>query len=61
MDFLKKIYENVKKKKTFHTKHIYICESQTFWRFLKFYFVPIVKVCFVFKKQSLYFYSYVYA
>ena len=41
-----------KKKKSVHNKHIYIYGSQSFWSFMKFYFVHIVKVCFVFKKQS---------
>ena len=34
--------------------------SQKYWSFMKFYFVHIVKVCFVFKKQSLCFCSSVY-
>ena len=54
MDFQRVIYEIVEKKQhLFHNKHIYTCESQTFWSFMKFYFVHIVKVCFVFKKQLL--------
>ena len=61
MDFLKVIDENVEKKHSFHNKRISIYESQTFWSFLKFYFVHTVKVCFAFKKQSLCFYSSVYA
>ena len=62
MDFQKVIYENVKKKKhSLHNQHICIYGSQIFWSFMKFYFVHIVKVCFVFKKQSLCLYSSVYA
>ena len=55
------IFENVEKKHSFHNKDIYIYESQTFWSFMKFYFVYILKVCFVFKKQSLCLYSSTYA
>ena len=51
-------------KKT-HIKHIHICGSQTFWSFMKFYFVHILTFCeglfFVFEKQSLCLHSYVYA
>ena len=43
MDFRKVIHENVEKKNI----------SQTFSSFMKFYFVHIVKVCFVLKKQAL--------
>ena len=43
--FGKVIYENVQKN-WFHNKYIYICRLQTFWSFMKFYFVH-VKVCFV--------------
>ena len=42
-------------------KHICLYRSQTFWSLMKFYFVHIVKVCFVFKKQSLNLYSSVYS
>ena len=49
------------KKKPFYNKHIYTCRSQTFWSFMKFYFVYILKVCFVFKKQSLCLYLSLYA
>ena len=43
-----------KKKYSFHNKRIYIIyRSQTFWCFMKFYFVRIVKVCFVFKKTVI--------
>ena len=46
MDFWKVIYENVKKEKhSFHNKRIYIYRLQTFWSFMKFYFVNIAKVC----------------
>ena len=41
--------------------YIYIYESQKFWSFMKFYFVHIVKVCFIFKKQSLCLYFSVHA
>ena len=61
MDFRKVIYENVEKKKPSHNKHIYIYRSQIFRSFMKFYLVHIVKVCFIFKKQSLCLYSSVYA
>ena len=37
--------------------YLYIYGSQTFWCLMKFYFVHIVKVSFVFKKQSLCLYS----
>ena len=41
-------------KKKFISKQIYLyVGSQTFWSFMKFYFAHFVKVCFVFKKQSL--------
>ena len=57
MDFRKGIYENVKKKNIyFTTVDIYIYGSQTFWSFMKFYFVHIVKVCFVLKN---YYYAYI--
>ena len=41
------------KKSNHFTTNIYIYGSQTFWSFMKLYFVHIVKVCFVFEKQSL--------
>ena len=51
MDFWKVIYENVEKKNhSFHNIHVNMYGSQTFWSFMKFYFVHIIKVCFVFKK-----------
>ena len=57
MDFRKVIYENVEKK-TFISQQTYLyIQSQTFWSFVKFYFADVVKVCFVFKKQSLSLYS----
>ena len=37
--------------KKIHNKHMYICGSQKFWSFMKFYFVHIVKVCFVLKNS----------
>ena len=40
-----------KQQHSFHNKHIYIYRSQTYWSFMKFYSVHIVKACFVFKKQ----------
>ena len=41
------------RKKTFISQqtYLYIYGSQTFWSFMKFYFVHIVKVCFVFKNS----------
>ena len=51
MDFRKVIYENVKKK-TFIRQQTYLyVGSQTFWSFMKFFFLFSVKVCFVFEKQ----------
>ena len=50
MDFWKVIHENIEKK-LFHNKRIYIYGSQTFWSFMKFYFVHILKVCSVFKNS----------
>ena len=41
------------KKHSFHNKHIYIERSQTCWGFMKFYFVHIAKVCFIFKKTVI--------
>ena len=41
-----------KKKHIHFTTNIYIYGPQPFWSFMKFYFIYIVKVCFVFKKQS---------
>ena len=61
VDFWKMIFENADEKYSFHNKHIFIYGSHTFWSFVKFHFVHIVKVCFVFKKQSLCLYSSVYA
>ena len=52
--------KTLRKKHSLHSKHTCIYRSQTFWSFMKFYFVHIVKVCFV-KKQSLCLYSSVYA
>ena len=49
-----------KKKHSFHNKHIYIYKLQTFWSFMKFYFVHIVKACFVFKKHHAYAYICLY-
>ena len=43
------------RKKT-HIEHIHICGSQTFWSFMKFYFLHIVKVCFLSLKNSHYAY-----
>ena len=44
----------LKKKHSFHKKHVCIYRLQTFWSFMKFYFVNIVKACSsVFRKQSL--------
>ena len=61
MDFLEVIYENVEKKKhSFHNKHIYVYGLQTFWSFMKFYLVHIVKVCFVIKKHYAYTYISLY-
>ena len=52
MDFRKVIYENVKKK-PFISQHTYLYVWVTdILKFYKFYFDHIVKVCFVFKKQS---------
>ena len=49
MVFRQVIDENVKKKKkSFHSKDIYIYGSETFWSFTKFYPAHNVKVCFVF-------------
>ena len=39
------------KKKTLHNKHIYIYGSQTFWSFVRFCFLHMVKVHFVFKNS----------
>ena len=50
-----------RRKKTFISQHIYLYESQIFQSFMKLYFVHIVKVCFVFKKQSLCLYFSIYA
>ena len=53
MDFWKVIYENVgKKPHSFHNQQICIYRSQTFWSFMKFHFVHIVKVYFVFKNSN---------
>ena len=43
-------------KKKFISQQTYLYRSQTFWSFMKFYFVHILKVCFVFKKNSHYAY-----
>ena len=43
-----------------YNKHIYKYRSRTSWSFMKFYFVHIVRICFVFKKHSLWLYSSVY-
>ena len=52
MDFRKVIYENVKKN-PFISQHTYLYVWVTdILKFYKFYFDHIVKVCFVFKKQS---------
>ena len=51
MNFRKVIYENVEKKPIHFTANIYIYGLQTFWSFMKFYFVHIVKVCFVFQNS----------
>ena len=63
MDFLKVIYENVKKKQKNipFTASTSTSKGHRHFEVLKFYFVHIVKVCFVFKKQSLCLYSPVYA
>ena len=54
MDFRKVIYQNIGKKHSFQTfRYIILLWPQTFSSFMKFYFVHTVKVCFVFKKQSL--------
>ena len=56
MDFRKVIDENVEKK-TVTSLQIYLnIRSQAFWSFMKFYFVHIVKVCFVFKNS---YYAYI--
>ena len=47
---------STKEKHSFHNKHIFIYGSHTFWSFMKFYFVHIVKVCYFFKKPLLYLY-----
>ena len=57
MDFQKVIYENVEKGHSFHNKHIYIGSSQTFWSFMKFYLLHLLKVCFVFKNSH---YAYIH-
>ena len=55
------LWKSQKKKHSFHNKHIYIyIQSRTFWSFMKFYFVHIVKVYFVFKEQLLCLYSSIY-
>ena len=61
MDFQKVIYENVENFFFYFTTNIYIYGSQTFWSFMKFYFVYNVKVRFAFKKQPLCLDSSVYA
>ena len=48
MDFREVIYENIEKK-SFISQHKYLYLWVTFWSFMKFYFLHIVKVCFVFK------------
>ena len=61
MDFWKVIYENFKKK-PFISQHTYLYVQLTdFLNFMKFFFVHIVKVCLVYKRQSLCLYSSVYA
>ena len=50
MDFWKTIYENFEKK-TLHNKHIYIYGSHTFCSFVRFCFLHMVKVHFVFKNS----------
>ena len=58
MDFWKVIYENVEKNPFISQQtYLYIWVKDI----LKFYFVHIVKVCSVFKKQLLCLYSSVYA
>ena len=55
------IYEKLKKKNIHFITNISIyIQSQTFWSFMKFYFVHIVKVYFVFKEQLLCLYSSIY-
>ena len=63
MDFQRMIYEIVEKKTTTFVSqqaHLYMRVTDIL-RFLKFYFVHIVKVCFVLKKESLCSYSSEYA
>ena len=61
VDFWKVIYKNVEKKHIHFLINISILYgSQTYWSFMNFYFVNIMKVCFVFKKQSLCLYSSTY-
>ena len=50
------LWKRWKKNIYFTTVDIYIYGSQTFWSFMKFYFVHIVKVCFVLKN---YYYAYI--
>ena len=50
----------LKKKKHFIKNICILYGSQTYWSFMKFYFVHILKFFFVFKKQSLCLYSSVY-
>ena len=57
MEFWRVIYEKVEKKPIHLTTNIYIQATEI----LKFDSVYIVKVCFIFKKQSLCLYSSVYA
>ena len=45
------LWKRWKKNIYFTTVDIYIYGSQTFWSFMKFYFVHIVKVCFVLKNS----------
>ena len=46
-------YENVEKKKFISQQTYLYIQSKTFWNFMKFYFVHIVKVCSVFKKTVI--------
>ena len=61
MDFWKAVYENVEKKNIHFTTNISLYMGQRHFEVLWSFILHInVKVCFVFKKQSLCSYSIVY-
>ena len=49
--FLESYLRKHQKKHSFHNKHIYIYRSQTFWSFIKFYFVDLVHFVYILKSS----------